>query len=163
MDRGRKGNSNREPSNQRSWSVGSDWSRSVGRNWGMTVNRLVDVLNVGDVAGVSIGDVVGNNLSTTVGQVDAVFAVGRVSVASLVVPEVGATVVGVALNSVTKFIDWRSVWVDWSLAISGNRGVCRRGREGSIGSGGIGGWSVRSRGRAIRSGSKGNSVDDRWA
>ena len=132
-DRGRNGNRserdcNREPSNH--WkmrrSVGSDWSRCVGRNRGRAVDRLrvINVFNVGDIAGVSVGNVVGDDLSATVGQVDAVFAVGRVPVASLVVAEVSTPVVSITLHSVTKFINWRSVMVGGSMAISGSGGIC---------------------------------------
>ena len=107
----------------RSWQERScswqDWSNrnSVGRGWCVSGNVFVDVLDVGDVTGDVVGDVVGDDLSSAVGKVDVVFAVGRVTVSGLLVPEVGSAMEGVNLDSVVELVDWRCVGVDRSGGI----------------------------------------------
>ena len=99
----------------RSWQERScswqDWSNrnSVGRGWCVSGNGFVDVLDVGDVTGDVVGDVVSDDLSSAVGKVDVVFAVGRVTVSGLLVPEVGSAMEGVNLDSVVELVDWRCV------------------------------------------------------
>ena len=56
-------------------------------------------------------------MSSAVGKVDVVFAVGRVTVSGLLVPEVGSAMEGVNLDSVVELVDWRCVRVDRSGGI----------------------------------------------
>ena len=64
-------------------------------------------------------------LCATVGKLNTVFSVGGVTVAVLVVAEVGGSGVAVSLNSVSEFVCWG---VDvFGLTVGGGWGVDRGG------------------------------------
>jgi hypothetical protein len=120
-----------------------NWARAISRgNRGWTIGRSGrDVGNscalvpyVSYISCVGVSDRISHDLGSSVRKLDTVFALGRVSVAGLVVPEVCSAVVSIALNTIAKFVDWRSVGVNrGSIGRNGNWSV--KMTSGSVGKG----------------------------
>ena len=103
--------------------VGGDWGGSVGGLGRDVGHSLTFVPDVGDEAGGGVADVVRHDLGPAVGKLDAVFAGGGVSVAVLVVAEVGAAGVAVGMDAVAELVCWG---IDvLRLTVSGGRSVDR--------------------------------------
>jgi hypothetical protein len=118
-----------------------DGSRGVGGSRGGIGNSLALVPDVSDVTGVGVTDGVGHNLGSAVGELDAVFAVGGVSVSVLVVAEIGTSGVAVSLHSVSELVCWGidvfGLTISGGRAVSGGRGI---NWSWSIRSWGVGSW-----------------------
>jgi len=107
--------------------VGRDGSRSIDGLGGDVGDSLTLVPDVGDETGVGVADSVGHDLGAAVGKLDAVFAGGRVSVAVLVVAEVGTAGVAVGVDAIAEIVCWRvdvvGLTVSRGGAVDGGRSI----------------------------------------
>lgn len=103
-------------SNSGCWGSGISWGRCrcISWSWGNIWDSLTLILHISNITRGGIKNIVGDNLGATIGEFNAVLAVGGITIAVLIVSITGISSVGISLNSIAEFVNWWIKNFNWS-------------------------------------------------